>query len=107
MTDYIKIVDLVIARPGFNTISSVLREKKPSIYLLSEDNPEINWNIHQLHNYDLTHSLTFSHLTNNFKKIIKDKLKNENLKLMGKTIDRNFKFNGQNVVSKKIVKLLK
>ena len=32
LTDYINVVDLVIARPGFNTITSVLKSKKSSIY---------------------------------------------------------------------------
>lgn len=107
LTDYIKTSDLVIARPGFNTISSVLKERKPSIYFLSDDNPEINWNIHQLHTYDLTHSVKVSHLINNFEDIIKSKIENENNKFLKNIIDKNFKFNGHKVISSKIFNLLK
>ena len=107
LTDYIKIVDLVIARPGFNTITSVIKEKKPSIYFLSKDNPETNWNIHQLHSFGITHSMTTSQLINNFSEIIKDKLKYENKKKMKKTIETNFKFGGQKIISKLIKNYLK
>ena len=105
LTDYINVVDLVIARPGFNTITSVLKSKKSSIYFLSKDNPETNWNIHKLHNYDLTHTVTIENLINNFEKIIFDKINFE--KNIKKKIDnKNFKFDGHTFISKKIVNYL-
>ncbi len=107
LTDYIKISDLVIARPGFNTISSVLKERKPSIYFLSDDNPEINWNLHQLRAYDLTHTVKASRLINDFEEIIKSKIENENKKLLESIINKNFKFNGHKIISNKIFNMLK
>ena len=48
LNDYIKVVDLDIARPGFNTITSVIKRKKTINLFLSKDKPETNWNIHQV-----------------------------------------------------------
>ena len=51
--------------------------------------------------------MTTSQLINNFSEIIKDKLKYENKKKMKKTIETNFKFGGQKIISKLIKNYLK
>ena len=62
----IKKVDLVIGRPGYNTVTEVLKHKKPAIFLSNKHNPEMDWNISQLNVNSLAAYTSTSQLDKNF-----------------------------------------
>ena len=103
---YIPKVDIVIGRAGFNTITEVLYYKKPSIFLTSKNNPEINWNLAKLISSDLSQSIDIDYLSNNFSSIITDFLKYHSKIKIQNITNENFKFNGVKQISKKIIELL-
>ena len=102
---YIPKVDLVLGRAGFNTISEVLYYKKPSIFLSSKNNPEINWNLSKIISSDLSLSVDIEYFYKNFVKIIFDFMNYHSERKIINIKKSKFKFDGQIEICKEIIKI--
>jgi len=103
---YIPKVDIVVGRAGFNTITEVMYYKKPSIFLTSQNNPEINWNLAKIVSSDLSQSMDVDYLSKNFSSIIFDFLKYHSKKKIINISKNKFKFDGHKDISKDIINTL-
>ena len=103
----IKHVDLVIGRPGYNTVTEVLCNNKPAIFLSNKLNPETDWNTSQLYLNSLSGYISSTHLFQNFKAIV-DLMKSVKSKEYKNNIKKQkFLFNGHCQISKRIKEQIK
>ena len=103
---YIQKVDIVIGRAGFNTITEVMYYKKPSIFLSSQNNPEINWNLAKIISADLSQSMDADYLSKNFSSIIFDFLKYHARNKILNISKSKFKFDGHKEICNDIIRNL-
>ena len=58
--------DIIIGRAGFNTVTEVLKLKKPSIFINDDTNPEMNWNTSFLEKNFLSNCMEGERLLDDF-----------------------------------------
>ena len=94
MHSYIPLMDLIISRGGFNSISECLTLRKPAIFAREKNNLEVYENIKQLTKRSLAGVIKKNHWEENFFKRLDDFLKNE-IKPIKRNLNRiKFKSNG-------------
>lgn len=103
----IKYVDLVIGRPGYNTITEVLKNKKPAIFLSNKLNPEMDWNISQLYQNSLSGYISPFYLEKNFQEIVKYTKIYKSKEYSRNILKEKYLFNGQKQIAKSIKRILK
>ncbi|MDC0142799.1 hypothetical protein OAI70_01650 [Candidatus Pelagibacter sp.] len=100
---YVKKVDFVIVRAGFNSISETLIYKKPSIFMNEKFNPEITGNIKIIRKLKIGSTMIDKDWGKNFKKRIYKFLSKEQKLIYNNLKSYKFKTNG----AKEIVKFIK
>lgn len=102
----IRHVDLVIGRPGYNTVTEVLKNKKPAVFLSNKFNPEMDWNISQLYLNTLSGYTSTSQLSKNFSEIV-EYMKKIKFKEYKKNITKQkYIFSGQRQIANTIKKII-
>ena len=105
MTDFIKNVDYIIARPGYNTMTSIIKSNKPATFICDKKNPEMKWNSSVLYKMKRFRICDIKDLDQEFKIVVKKTIENKYLKkIISDKINKSF--NGQKVISKYIKGIL-
>ncbi len=106
LTDFIKYTDYIFARPGFNTITSILRNYKPTTIISDRKNPEMIWNAYILKKMKIVKVSDINSFKKNFNHVINNKIVASDIKKKQKQINKKFKFNGQKFIVNKIKNLI-
>ena len=105
MTDFIRHVDYVFARPGYNTITSIIKFNKPATFIYDKNNPEMKWNTKVLNKMKMFRICSINNLNKEFNLVINNKLKTKFIKNFNIN-KQKYNFNGQKIISNYIKRII-
>jgi uncharacterized protein (TIGR00661 family) len=106
LVDYVKHSDLVVGRPGFNTLSECIAYRVPMLLLSESMNPEMDHNISELKKLRLGAFISKYDFENRLESFLSDFLKNEYQNLERSMNSHEFETNGAETVAKQILERL-
>ena len=105
LTDFVRHVDYVFARPGYNTITSIIKFNKPATFIYDENNPEMKWNTKVLNKMKIFRICSINNLNKEFNLVINNKLKTKFIKNFNIN-KQKYNFNGQKIISNYIKRII-
>ncbi len=101
--DYISGVDLVIARPGFNTITECIAHRTPMLLIGEDMNPEIIENSMQLKKVGLASFISLKDFSSHLSEVLPMFIKNEYQTILERMKQHTFALNGADVIASHIL----
>ena len=106
LVDYVKDADLVIGRPGFNTLSECVAYQVPMLLISEAMNPEMEHNISELKKHRLGAFMAMRDFEENFEGFMTTFMQGEYQHLLATTRSMSFEVNGAHRVATEILNRL-
>jgi hypothetical protein len=106
LVDYVKGADLIIGRPGFNTISECIAYRKPMLLISESMNPEMDFNIAELKKMRLGAFMAMQDFNSNFVMVLKRFLNYEFKMIDSIMKEHEYEVNGANTIAADILNTL-
>jgi uncharacterized protein (TIGR00661 family) len=103
LIDYVKDADLIVGRPGFNTLSECIAYRKPMLLISESMNPEMEFNIAELKKLRLGAFMSLLDFQNNFAQVLQSFFKYEYQMIHDSMTNHSFEIDGANVIAKDIL----
>jgi len=102
LIDYVKDADLIVGRPGFNTLSECIAYRKPMLLISESMNPEMEFNIAELKKLRLGAFMSLLDFQNNFAQVLQSFFKYEYQMIHDSMTNHSFETDGANVIARDI-----
>lgn len=106
LIDYVRDADLVVGRPGFNTLSECIAYRKPMLLISESMNPEMDFNIAELKKMRLGAFMSLDDFTNDFEAVLASFLKFEFRMIEEAMADHTYQIGGAKAIAKDILNTL-
>ncbi|GAB5539196.1 MAG: hypothetical protein Salg2KO_12990 [Salibacteraceae bacterium] len=106
LIDYVQNADLVVGRPGFNTLSECIAYRKPMLLISESMNPEMDFNIAELKKLRLGAFMSANDFRNNFIAVLDSFFKYEFTMIQETMKNHSFATNGAQVIAKDLLSSL-
>jgi uncharacterized protein (TIGR00661 family) len=106
IVDYLKDMDLVISRGGFNTIAECIAWRVPLLLIGEARNPEMERNLFCIKQQDLGSFVSLQRFRNQFADTLQRFIDGEYLHIKNQTQNHDIRTDGADVVAKAIVDIL-
>ena len=103
LIDYVKDADLVIGRPGFNTLSECIAYKVPMLLISEAMNPEMEFNISELKKKRLGAFMSIKDFESNFSDFLSRFMDSEYVHLKESISDFEMATNGAEIIAEEIL----
>jgi uncharacterized protein (TIGR00661 family) len=104
---HIPLVDAIVARAGYNTLTESLISKVPALFVNETKNPEIKHNIDEVFSRGLGSKMTVLQYKNDFVNCFENFIKNDYNNIMNNLLSHDYKSDGAEVIADNILKFLK
>lgn len=106
LIDYVEGADLVVGRPGFNTLSECIAYRKPMLLISESMNPEMEFNIAELKKLSLGGFISIQDFRSNFGLILSQFFKFEYHMIEGNMKNHAFRTDGGRIIAEDILSSL-
>jgi uncharacterized protein (TIGR00661 family) len=103
LIDYVQDADLVIGRPGFNTLSECIAYRKPMLLISESMNPEMDFNVAALKKMRLGSFISLKDFRHNFESVLNSFLKFEFNMISENMNQHEFRTDGAHIIAKEIL----
>lgn len=106
LVDYVRDADLVIGRPGFNTLSECVAYQTPMLLISEAMNPEMEHNISELKKHRLGAFMAMHEFEQNFEGFMRSFMKSEYHHLQATTRSKQHDVSGASMIAREILNKL-
>lgn len=106
LIDYVRDADLIVGRPGFNTLSECIAYRKPMLLISESMNPEMDFNIAELKKLRLGAFISLSDFRERFNVVLSSFLKYEYSMIDKAMQEHSFQTGGARVIAADILNTL-
>jgi hypothetical protein len=106
LIDYVQEADLIVGRPGFNTISECIAYRKPMLLISESMNPEMEFNIAELKKLRLGGFLSLQDFRTNFIPVLSAFFSEEYNMIEKNMLQHSFETNGGRIIAEDILSSL-
>jgi hypothetical protein len=103
LIDYVQDADLIVGRPGFNTISECIAYRKPMLLISESMNPEMDFNIAELKKLSLGGFLSLNDFKFRFISVLATFFKQEYGMIQSNMRNHSFETNGGRIIAQDIL----